>query len=467
MNWKSYFLPAIGASLVAGCAGPLDQRWDDPVYQSLQSRYTNHDRLVADSMDTESDAVMVGIESLQELSVDDAIRIAIDHSPRLRSAGYRIDAASGRVLQAGLYPNPSINFGGEALGSNAGNGGESTYVIEQEIVLGGKLDRARDVAESDRLAARAEFVAEEFSVATRVTRAYFAAASAQERLNKRLELSALASQLLEAATAKVEAGSATEPDRLRAEVVFEQAQIQLESARFESEATRKGLAATIGLDRPIVLPLSTAVYQLPNLPSYEELLGATLDANSRISLAQIAITRARQAHKLAKAQGVPDLVVSVGPRYSDIDNETTVDVGLGIQIPLFDRNQGEVQATLAERLSASAQLRGVQLELLSEVANAWPVYQSASTAATRYQGRLLPKAERTLDLTRQAYRSGKADYLRLLDAQQVVIESRIAYVDTLQQLQAAAALLNELSQSNTPWRNPREENQPQAEVNQQ
>ena len=116
MNWKSYFLPAIGASLVAGCAGPLDQRWDDPVYRSLQSRYTNHDRLVADSMDTESDAVMVGIESLQELSVDDAIRIAIDHSPRLRSAGYRIDAASGRVLQAGLYPNPSINFGGEALG---------------------------------------------------------------------------------------------------------------------------------------------------------------------------------------------------------------------------------------------------------------------------------------------------------------------------------------------------------------
>ncbi len=466
MNTKFWLLSAAGITLISGCAGPLDQRWDDPVYRSLQDRYTEYDRQLADSSELGHTHSTFDLDALDGLSVEDAIRLAIDHSPQLRAAGYQIDAASGRVLQAGLYPNPSLSFGAEALGSDAGSGGETTYVIEQEIVLGGKLQRARDVAESDRLAARAEFIAEEFAVAARVSQAYYAGVSAQERLAKREELAALASQLLEAAAAQVDAGSATEPDRLRAEVVHEQAQIELDAARFEASAAKQTLASVIGIDGQIDLPLISSVDRLPELPSREELMAATIEANSRMSLARIAIVRARQAHKLAKAEGVPNLVASIGPRYSDIDGESTMDAGLSLEIPIFDRNQGEIQATLAERLSASAQLRSVQLDLLAEVSDAWAAYQSTYSAADRYRNQLLPKAERTLDMTRQAYQSGKADYLRLLDAQQVVVESRIAYVNTLQQLHIAAALLNELSQTNASWRNPRNEDQPQAEVNQ-
>jgi outer membrane protein, heavy metal efflux system len=463
MNTKIWLCTALGAAMVAGCAGPLDQRWDDPLYRSIQDRYTAHDEQVSVSPQEEPPLPAFGLDSLDALSVEDAIRVAIDHNPRLRSAGYRIDAASGRVLQAGLYPNPSFSFSGESLGANAGNGGETAYVFEQEIVLGGKLKRARDVAESDRLAARAEFVAVEYAVASRVAQAYFAGVSAQDRLAKREELSELALQLLDAAAAKIEAGSATETDRLRAEVVFEQAQIELDAAKFEVNAASQALAAAIGLDEPITLPLISSVAQLPELPSLDELMAATLAANSRMSLARIAVVRARQAWKLAKSQAVPNLVASVGPRYSDIDNESTLDLGLVVEIPLFDRNQGEIRASLAERLSASAELRSVQLELLAEVSQAWAVYQSARSAADRYQNQLLPKAERTLEMTREAYKSRKADYLRLLDAQQVVIESRIAYVNTLQRLHSAAAVLNELSQTNAPWRGPRSEDQLQAE----
>jgi outer membrane protein, heavy metal efflux system len=456
----------IGLTLISGCAGPLDQRWDEPTYRAIQSRYTEHDKEIAGLDGQEHSYPSFGLDTLDVLSVEDAIRIAIEHSPELRSAGYSVDAASGRVLQAGLYPNPTFSFGGESLGANAGNAGETNYIFEQEIVLGGKLKKARAVAESDRLAARAEFVAQEFSVASRVSRAYYASVSANERLAKREELSALASQLLEAASSRVEAGSASLPDQLRAEVVFEQAQIELDAARFDAKAAMQSLSSAIGIEGEIELPLISSVNQLPELPSHEELLAATLDANSRISLARIAIIRAKQAHKLAQSQSTPNIVLSVGPRYSDIDSESTVDAGVSFRIPLFDRNQGEIKATLAERLSASSQLRAVQLDLLAEVSQAWSAYQSAYAAAGRYQNQLLPKAEKTLDMTRQMYQSQKTNYLRLLDAQQVVVESRIAYVNTLQRLHEAASLLNELSQTNAPWRNPRDEDQPQAEVNQ-
>lgn len=467
MNIKHGFIAAIGAALVTGCASPLNQRWDNPQYGYNREHFTQHDLHVSESSSHEDlQAISIpgyNMDNLKALSVEDAVRIAIHYSPQLRSAGYRVDASSGRVLQAGLYPNPSLSFEGEAIGSNAGEGGESAYTIEQEIVLGGKLRLARDVAESDRLAARAEFIAHEFDIAAKVRQAYFAAVSAQERLIKREELASLASQLLEAAISQIDAGSATLPDRLRAEVVYEQTQIHLETARFEVEAAMQSLASTLGVSGRVDLPLTTSIDHLPEMPSFDEIRLATLNANSRISLARIAIVRARQSHQLAKALAVPNMTASIGPRYSDIDDETTIDLGLGIEIPLFDRNQGEIRAALSERLFVSAELEQVQLELLDEISKAWSAYKSAYSAASRYQNHLLPKAEETLDLTRQAYQSGKSDYLRLLDAQQVVIEAHIAYISSMQQLHAVAASLNALSQMNAPWRNPRNEDTPHPE----
>jgi len=194
---------ALGLCLaLAGCAGPLDQTWDDPLYQTIHGRYADRDRQVSE---TPLDGTLIQssprIDDLDRLSIDDAIRIAITNSPALRSAGYRIDAAGGRATQVGLYPNPTFVFDAEALGSRAGRGGETTYRIEQELVLGGKLARAREVAQADRLAARAEFRAQEFALASRVSGVYFAAVAAQGRLDRRGELAELAGQLLDAVAA--------------------------------------------------------------------------------------------------------------------------------------------------------------------------------------------------------------------------------------------------------------------------
>jgi outer membrane protein, heavy metal efflux system len=220
----------------------------------------------------------------------------------------------------------------------------------------------------------------------------------------------------------------------------------------------------MGLKAPVLLPLTTKVDGVPQFADLESFVASVLDANSRIEVARISVERARRAHELARAQVMPNLVASIGPRYSDIDNETTVDLGLGMRVPLFDRNQGNIRSALAERLSAGAELRAVQLELLSEVSQAWAAYDAARLATTRYREQLLPKAERTLDMTRQMYVRGKTGYLRLLDAQQVVIESRIAYVDSLERLQEAAALLRELAQTDTPWRSPGSGNPDEMEI---
>ncbi|MDQ7014573.1 MAG: TolC family protein [Planctomycetota bacterium] len=449
---KSIFGVAIAASaLAAGCSSPLSQSWDDPVSRSIRARFQAADlQRAAGAVPPDNPAIE--IESLGSLSVDDAIRIGIANTPGLRRAGYRVDIAAGRVLQAGLYPNPSFAFDAEGLGADAGAGGETIYRVEQEIVLGGKLGKARAVAEADRLAAQAGFVAEEFDVAARVSNAYFAAVAARERQQSRQEMLDLSRRLFEAVSAQVEAGSATEADRLRAEVVREQAEIEFETARLDATTARRLLGTVIGMEGPVTLALSTPPDELPSFPDRDSILAMALETNSRVSLAKIAIERAGRAHELAKAEAVPNLIASIGPRFSDIDNETTLDIGLGVEIPLFDRNQGNIHAALAERLSSAAQLREVQLQLIGEVGEAWAAYESARLTIGRYREQLLPKADRTLDLTRQAYERGKVGYLRLLDAQQVVIESNIAYINALARLQRSAALLRQLAQTEAPWR---------------
>lgn len=437
----------LGCTIVVGCAGPMDRRWDDTLYRSLTDR--------ADQTPPHNDpptARRPDLAALRELSVDDAVRIGIANSPRLVAAGHRVDVAAGKVTQAGLYPNPIFALEAESLGADAGAGGETSYVLEQEIVLGDRLGRAARVAEADEYAARAAFIAEEFALASRISNAYVAAVAAAERVRSRAGLVALAERLLDAANAQVQAGAATEPDRLRAEVAREQAAIAFDEARLDADAARKALASAMGLDGLPDLPLSTPPDAAPDLPDEAALLDAALARNARMVGARIAVERARRAYDLARAEAAPALFASAGPRYSDPDNETTLDVGVGIELRAFDRNQGNIRAAAAERMVRAAELRDAELGVRADVADAWAAYSAARLATDRYRAELIPKAERTLDLTRQAYERGKADYLRLLDAQQVVIQSRVASLNALERLHAAAARLRELAQTDAPWR---------------
>lgn len=438
----------IAALVVCGCA-QSGRSWDDPVYQHSisASRLVDEHTAAGESVE-QAPAVL----DAAELTLGDAIRYAVANHPDLRSAGYAVQAAAGREEQAELYPNPTFAFGAEGLGASEGDAGETTYVIEQEIVLGSKLAKAQRVARAEQELVRAAFTAQKFELAKRVTHAFVTTVAAQERLAGREELLELAERLLDAAQAQVQAGAATEPDRLRAELVREQAAIELHSARFELDAAAGALAAAIG--RPVDRALVHELGAVQIFGSEDDVASQVLRANSRVAAARVGIDRSRHVHALAKSQAIPNVVASAGPRYSDIDGESTVDVGIGIEIPLFDRNQGEVRAAFADRLAAAASLGSVELELAAETSAAWAEYESARLTVESYQESLLPKAERSLDLTRQAYQSGKVGYLRMLDAQQVYVESRIALVDALERLGLASADLDELMHNDGAWREP-------------
>lgn len=442
---------------LCGCAGPSPYEWSDPLYQYAVDRRSNDDASTgnADPAAPTESRLVISQAYGEQLTIDDAIRLAMMNHPELARIGHQVSAASAREVQAGLHPNPSFVFDAEALGSEAGPGGETAYLLEQEFLTAGKRKKTAAVAEADRIRAQTVFRATEFAIATAVRRQFTRAVAAQRRHELLTQLAELSRTLETVANARVEAGDAAEPDRLRAEVVAEQAAIDQAAAASAAIAAQLALAAAIGDSGAERFDLKDDLDSRPAIPERRAIVELAIERNQRIDLAELGIERAERAHDLAKANATPNVVAAIGPRYSDPENETTLDVGASIELPIFDRNQGEIAATLADRLSASAALGAVKLSLISAVSDAWSAYASAQSTISIYEQSLLPKAERTLTLTREAYEAGKADYLRLLDAQQSYIRSQVAYVDALEALHLAVATLEGLMQRDAPWRQSR------------
>ena len=88
-----------------------------------------------------------------EITLEEAVSLALQHNPLLAAGTQALSAADARVVQAGLLPNPELEIEVENFGGSADLGGleyaESTAVISQPILLGGKRSRRRAVAQTD------------------------------------------------------------------------------------------------------------------------------------------------------------------------------------------------------------------------------------------------------------------------------------------------------------------------------
>jgi cobalt-zinc-cadmium efflux system outer membrane protein len=112
-----------------------------------------------------------------------------------------------------------------------------------------------------------------------------------------------------------------------------------------------------------------------------------------------------------------------------------------LPIPLYDRNQGNITAAVANLRRAMDEADRVQLQLQQRLAEVWRRYESAQTQAQIYRTQILPRARETLDLTTQAYEGGQIDFLRVLTPRRTFFENQMKYLEALIELRQAEAEL--------------------------
>jgi cobalt-zinc-cadmium efflux system outer membrane protein len=386
-----------------------------------------------------------GIEG--HITLEQAVSRALKRNPALAAGTSAVSAAEARITQAGLFPNPELeleteNFGGsgELDGFNAA---ESTAVVSQPILLGGKRRHRRSVAESERTLAGRDLEAVRLDVTAGVTAAFYQVLAAQRREALADELLALAERFAGTVQKRVDAGKVSPVEATRASIEVSQARVGLARAVRELEAARALLAANWGSS---TADFDLAVGELPELidpPSLGPLRQHLLKV-PEITRLEDQIERERRALELERSFRIPDLTISVGPRRFEETGESAWVAGISLPIPIFDRNQGARRAAEFElertRRDAEANRVGLEAELTSTLER----LRAVTLEATTMSQEIVPAARSAFAATQAGYREGKLGFLDVLDAQRALFETRSLLLDSREEYAITRAELERL-----------------------
>ncbi|HVK16010.1 MAG TPA: TolC family protein [Fimbriiglobus sp.] len=377
--------------------------------------------------------------------VDDFVRLALERNPRLGRAAFAIDAARGRFVQAGLYPNPVLSITGDELGDRQGPGGIWTAPqVNQELVTGRKLTLSQAVAAREVDRAALDLLTERYALVGAVRAGFYEVYALQRRAEILADLVKLAGQSVELGQKQLALKQVARLDVIQLEVELERFRAEFESVERELPAAYRRLAAVAGDPRLPVWPLA-GTFDAP-LPDYdpEKTRETVLAVHPEVRAARVAIERAQFALRRAQAEPIPNVTLSSGYVRQNQNRSDDWMIGVSMPIPLWNRNQGNIRAAQAEIGIAVQDVGRVENDLAERLATAFRTYGSARQRAERYKTSLLPRAEETYELSLKAFKGGQFEYLRVLQAQRAVAEARLEYNRALGEAWRAAGEISGL-----------------------
>ena len=382
------------------------------------------------------------------LTLREALRLAILQNPELAASNTSVRAAEGRLLQAGLLPNPSVFTENENLiGSGPYRGArasENTIQLSQLIELGGKRAARVRVAQVGKTLAGFDYEGKRLEVLVETTRAFLQTLAAQRRVALAEETARLADDLVPAIRRRVDAGAANAVEVTRAQNATATARIETQQAARDLATARQRLAASWGARTPRFDSVAGDLDNLPPVPSFET-LASRLSLNP--SLARYAAETAQRQAEItrAKAQAVPDVTAAVGPRYLTESNDVTVRLNLSVPLPIFDRNQGAIKEAQAELVRTGQLQQAAATQLTVSLGDAYRNLLAARQEIDTLQGTLLPGAENAFRQINEGYGAGRYSLLDVLDARRTLVGARTQLVNAQATYQTALAEIEGLT----------------------
>ena len=378
-----------------------------------------------------------------EFGLDDLVAIAEQQSPQLAQAAAEIEMARGRTRQAGLYPNPVAEGGAMQLG-----GSESQYYaqLSQEIVTKHKLRLSQAAASQEITQAELRFVRARYDLLTRVRQGYIAVLAADRRIVVLRQLVDLARKSSVAADRLFQAGEGARPDALLFEIELEKAEVALENAHVAAAGARRQLAAVIGQRDLDLFRVSGSLTASLDRLAEQIAIDGYVPMNADVLIAEVEVERTRLLARRAEVEPFPNVTVTGGYMNQLEGVENMGILMFALPIPLWDKNQGNIQAARAEVGRAMQGVGQSQNNIARQMAESIARFRSAHQRVLRYEQRIMPKAAEGVRLIQQGFQAQQFDFQRLLQAQRSLVEADLGYVEALEARWNAAAELAGLAQ---------------------
>jgi outer membrane protein, heavy metal efflux system len=378
--------------------------------------------------------------SQTDLTLAELEQMALTDNPTLAQAASEVRAATARKVQGGLYPNPTVGYEGEQIRGGIQGGGEQGFFVGQNIVLGGKLGLNRNILEQEKRQAQVEAEEQRQSVINNVRMFYYQALAAQELVDLRHKLSKLAQDAIETSRQLSNVGQADQPDVLQAEVEGEQEELAIAAAEQKQNRVWRELAAMIGKPE---MPLTHLAGNLEELPegNPDEWLQTIVRESPAVKIAQLGLLKAEASLARAKREPIPNLQLRAGVEKNlELEAITNHAIGLqgfaevGVQIPIFNRNQGNIGAAKADFERSQQEVRRVRLVLQERAAALLQNYATSRLTVESYRDRMIPRARKAYELYSKSYSGMAAAYPQVLIAQRTLFQLQTNYITVLEDL---------------------------------
>jgi cobalt-zinc-cadmium efflux system outer membrane protein len=383
------------------------------------------------------------------LTFRSAAEEALRANPELRAARQAIEGARGRLLQAGLGPNPELSLGASSDFAFAEEGGRDQGVaISQRFPIAGRLARARDVAQVDVELASAEVRDVERALVAEVEATVLRMLALDRTLEAREQVIVAVRRLVETSELRLRAAQVSEADVSLlaidlAELEQERRLVTLERATEASRLNRL-------LHRPPATPLLVAgdvTEPILTLRAPADLSAAALERRPDLARLRLEADRARAEAALARAEVWEDW--AVGASYARtrgtfdvagsqiVDRDQLLGVAVQVPLPLWNRNQGRVAEAISLERQAGSRLEALERRVQEEIESSSRRVQELEQVAREYREGLVPRAERTVALLGRGYREGLSPISDLVQAEQQLADASLAHVRTLGELRQA------------------------------
>ncbi len=384
------------------------------------------------------------------LTLDDATRLALAHNQALRAQRLAIDQAKANEVTAALKPNPvfsnlnedfPIFSPGDLTLQNLRTNQEFTNSVAYTIERGGKREKRVQVAQ-DTTDVTAKTVSDsERQLKFQVAQAFVSVLLAKSNLEFAREDLKNFVQVVAINKTRMQAGDISEADYLKItlqQLQFEQDVSSAQVALTQGKAALRQLVGydTVPEDFDVVGELKHTKYAV----TQDELEKEALMSRPDYQAAQSAVRLANDTVTLAYGNRARDLTVE--SEYKRNGTINGVGFGLSIEIPVHDRNQGEIARSKAAVSQAQEAAEAVHVGVLTDVRSSYAGYKTSDEIATLYESGYLNQATQSREISNYAYQRGAASLLDLLDAERSYRATQLAYRQALATFMTSVEQIN-------------------------
>ncbi len=375
----------------------------------------------------------------KKITLNEAIETSLKNNPQVLTAQKEIEAANGRILQAGRIPNAEFSIESNEIPTDFsfGDAGELDFNFSQPLELFGKRGARIQSAGYEKQATELNLERIKKIVTAQVKSAYYQGLLSKETINAIEQNISLLNDFLVQVKDKYQAGTSSYLDVIRAKVEATRLKNEFFDVNKQFQQNIGTLKTLLGIENGVSYELSDSLNYSFLTASLDSILVSLIEQSNFVKMSSIRIDRDKSFLSLAEKGSLPDfnLGASFQNRQPIPGNgfDNFIGLKLGISLPMFYSSgvRGDIQESSALLDISNIQYEATRKVITQKIVSSFKSLNYAEEQLRVFDKSLLQDVEDELRAGITAYQNNQIDVLNLFDIYRTYRTTKLEYARTI------------------------------------